>query len=66
MTTRIKISNFKGFGPQFANIIEGTEHDVVNPPKEYKKKFPNGRTGYWIMGVGQPVRILPDEFIKLD
>lgn len=39
------------------NLVVGTEHDVVEPPVEYSEKYPNGDGSYWVMGVGEPIRI---------
>lgn len=44
-------------GRAFANLTEGSEHEVVEPPKAYKDKYPNGEGSVWVMGVGEPVRI---------
>lgn len=56
---RVRISNFKGNSPAFANLINGTEHDVVECPKEYKSKY---GSDVWVMGVGEPIRLLNGEY----
>ena len=46
-------------GKQFANVvIPGSEHDVVSPPDMYV----NDRTGVWVMGIGEKVKILRGEY----
>jgi hypothetical protein len=63
---KIKIIHCIAFGPQFENLKDGSEHDVI---KEYYGRHPGrakkGRkhlAGYWIQGVGQPVVVLNGEF----
>ena len=52
----------KGFGGgAFANLLEGSIHAVITPPEGYY----NDATGKWVMGVGEPVRVLPREFIDV-
>lgn len=52
----------------FSNVTEmqiltvGSEHKIVDPPKEYKKKYPNSETSVWVMGVTEKVRVLQGEF----
>jgi len=55
---KIKITNCTANGRQFSNLIPGSIHDVIIPPKGYK----NGDRGYWVMGVGEPVLVLFNEF----
>lgn len=58
---RVKITYCNAAGQQFKNLSPGTEHDVINTPvgKEHLKE------GVWVMGVGEPVRILPDEYEEI-
>ena len=46
-------------GP-FENMTEGSVHTVINPPEEHKH-MTNGKD-VWVMGNGEPVRILSHEF----
>ncbi|KAF0198452.1 MAG: hypothetical protein FD170_3998 [Bacteroidetes bacterium] len=56
---RIKITKCLAHGKQFANVvIPGSEHDVVSPPDMYV----NDRTGVWVMGIGEKVKILRGEY----
>ena len=54
---RVKITRCTAQGMQFANLTPGSEHDVVNTPKGE-----NDKRGVWVMGVGEPVKVLYDEF----
>lgn len=54
----IQIKKVHAFGPAFKNLSPGSNHIVIEPPKGYK----NDHTGVWIMGVGEPVKVLSDEF----
>jgi hypothetical protein len=64
---RIRISDFRGYSNEFKNLTEGSEHMVIPPPEEYKEKYPNNpKVGYWVMGVTEPVRVLPGEFEVID
>ena len=59
--TKIKILRAIPCGAISKNLIVDSIHEVVEPPKEYKKKLPNGDGGYWVMGIGEPVRVLNHE-----
>jgi hypothetical protein len=59
---RVKITNFQGYSKNFVHLIEGSEHDVVETPSDYKSKFPNSSQTVWVNGVFEPVRLLPGEF----
>lgn len=54
----IKIDFCHANGPQFRNLRPGSIHRVVTPPDGYK----NDHTGMWVMGVGEPVKVLTEEF----
>ena len=54
---RIKITECGAVGKVFANLTPGSEHDVIAPPEAYKND-----KGTWVMGVGEPVKVLPNEF----
>ena len=55
---KIQIRVCGAFGPQFMNLLPNTIHTIIKPPKGFK----NNRDGYWVMGVGEPVRVLKGEF----
>jgi hypothetical protein len=59
---KIKIIHCDAFGPQFKNLIPNSEHDVVEPPSYYK----NDEKGVWVMGVGEPVKVLTNEYKKIE
>ena len=45
-------------GKVFENLTPKSEHEVVTPPEGYK----NDTSGVWVMGVGEPVKVLTNEF----
>lgn len=46
-------------GKRFENLIPNSIHETVTPPIGYK----NDHTGVWVMGVGEPVKLLSYEFV---
>lgn len=54
----VKVIKCEAHGKQFANLTPGSVHDVVTPPNGYQ----NDHTGVWVMGVGEPVKLLTREF----
>lgn len=59
---RVKVTFCKAVGSRFLNLTPNSEHDVVEPPKGYK----NDETGVWVMGVGDRVKLLSDEFTVIN
>lgn len=59
----VEITKVNAVGKQFSNLKPKTQHAVIEPPKEYKIKFPNSFITVWVMGNGEIVRLLSDEFI---
>ncbi len=55
---RIKIIRCNGYGEAFKNLIPNSEHEVIKPPVSYK----DDHKGEWIMGNGEPVKVLNNEF----
>ena len=55
--SKIQITQCTAFGKVFENLTPGSIHEVIAPPEEYKND-----TGTWVMGVGEPVKVLPHEF----
>lgn len=45
-------------GRQFANLTPGSIHEVVTAPEPYK----DDHKGLWVMGIGEPVKLLNGEF----
>ena len=58
----ICITRCEACGPQFSNIIPGSKHTVISPPEG----FSEDDKGVWVMGVGEPVKILNYEFRDLN
>ena len=56
-STKIQITECTAFGESFSNLTPGSIHDVIVPPETYKTD-----KGTWVMGVGEPVKVLPSEF----
>lgn len=59
---KIEITLCRAQGPQFKNLIPGSVHDVINPPPGFR----NDRRGVWVMGLGQPVKVLSNEYNTLE
>ena len=55
---KITITNCAAYGKQFANLTPGSIHDVIEPPSGYS----NDEKGVWVMGVGEPVKVLWHEY----
>lgn len=64
--TKIKVTRCHGHNPAFGNMTPNSEHDVVEPPEEHREKFPNNNASVWVMGVGEPVRLLAQEFTVIE
>ena len=54
----IKVTECGAVGKQFSNIIPGSVHMVIDPPAPYI----NDDRGIWVMGDGEPVKLLTGEF----
>jgi len=54
----IKITRCEAYGRVFENLKPGSIHKVVPVPEKYKLIG-----GIWVMGIGEPVRVLPREFV---
>lgn len=59
---KIKVVKCTAHGKQFLNLLPNSIHEVVTPPEGYE----NDHTGIWVMGIGEPVKLLPFEFTKID
>lgn len=55
---KITIKFCEAVGRQFANLTPGSVHEVIDPPMGYS----NDRTGVWVMGAGEPVKVLREEY----
>ena len=58
---KVKVIRCTAYNKAFSNILPDTIHEVVTPPNGYK----NDHTGVWVMGVGEPVKLLASEFISV-
>lgn len=58
---RVKVILCTAHGKKFSNLTPHSEHEVVTPPDGYK----NDHTGVWVMGVGEPVKLLTGEFTEM-
>lgn len=58
---KVKVTNCTASGKSFGNLTPNSIHQVVTPPSGYK----NDHTGVWVMGVGEPVKLLSNEFVSV-
>jgi hypothetical protein len=58
---KIKITICRAVGRQFLNLTPGSVHDVIAPPQGQ-----NNDRGIWVMGVGEPVKVLFGEFVDVE
>lgn len=54
----IQITRCMASGKAFDNLTPSSYHEIVNPPNGYK----NDIDGVWVMGIGEPVKVLDTEF----
>lgn len=54
----IEVINCIAQGRSFSNLIPKSQHVVVEAPEPYK----NDMSGVWVQGVGEPVKLLNEEF----
>ena len=59
---KIQIKNCNAVGGAFANITHNSTHEIIKPPNNYD----NYSNGVWVMGSGEPVKILNREFVFLN
>ena len=53
---KIEITHCTANGEIFSNIIDGSKHTLITPPKDRDK------TEFWVMGNGEPIRLMSGEF----
>lgn len=58
---KVKVTNCTASGKAFENLTPNSIHEIVTPPSGYK----NDHTGVWVMGVGEPVKLLSNEFVSV-
>ncbi len=58
---KVKVTRCTAHGKAFANLLPDSIHEVVTPPDGYK----NDHTGVWVMGIGEPVKLLANEFTEV-
>ena len=54
----VQIKSCDCFNPAFENITPGSIHQVISAPKSYA----DDANGVWVMGKGEPVKVLNYEF----
>lgn len=59
--TKLKVLRCNAAGNVFANLIPGSVHEIIEPPL-----LGNRERGEWVMGVGEPVLLLYEEFAYID
>ena len=59
---QVKVTQCSAYGKVFANLTPNSIHDIIAPPNSYK----NDHTGVWVMGIGEPVKLVTGEFSKVD
>ena len=59
---KIKITYCQAFGKQFENLTPDSIHDVIETPDRHKN---SEMKGVWVMGVGEPVKVLNEEYIEI-
>lgn len=55
--TQIRITACDAVGSQFENLTPGSVHNIIDAPEGFSDKG-----GVWVMGVGEPVKVLFREF----
>jgi len=55
---RIRITQCRAIGKAFDNLTPGSVHDVIETPEGELARL----SGVWVMGVGEPVKVLVDEY----
>lgn len=58
---KVRVTNCTALGKAFENLTPNSIHEIVTPPSGYK----NDHTGVWVMGVGEPVKLLSNEFVSV-
>lgn len=60
--SKVRVTRCTAFGPQFENLIPNSEHETMPTPKQYINEY---YPGVWVMGVGEPVKLLSNEYIVI-
>ena len=55
---KIKITKCEAFGKHFDNLTPGSIHEVIDCPFLDEGEI----EGVWVMGVGEPVKVLTNEY----
>lgn len=59
---KVRVIECNANGPQFANLLSGSEHETVASPMEEGSERMDG---VWVQGVGEPVKLLPGEYEEI-
>lgn len=62
---QIEIEFCNAVGPEFENLTPGSKHVIIDAPADQKPHNDNGKTGYWVNGVTEPVLVLFQEMTWL-
>jgi hypothetical protein len=57
---KVRIIEVRTGGKPWSNLTPGSVHQVVDAPKG----MPDNLAGVWVMGVGEPVKILVGEYVE--
>ena len=53
----LKVTHCGAFGEQFGNLTDGSVHTIIDAPEGK-----DNQRGEWVMGIGEPVLLLWNEF----
>ena len=57
LVNSLRVIHCNAFGNQFGNLTDGSVHSIIDPPEGQ-----DNQRGEWVMGVGEPVLLLYNEF----
>ena len=59
---KVKVTYCTAHGERFSNLTPNSIHKVIDPPEGEKNDY----KGVWVMGIGEPVKLLNNEFIAIN
>lgn len=63
---KIKVIQCRAQGESFKNLTPNSIHVIIDPPEgENNEGSGRGMRGVWVMGVGEPVKLLKGEYVFL-
>lgn len=57
----LKVTHCNAYGNQFENLTDGSVHPILDPPEGQ-----DNQRGEWVMGNGEPVLLLYNEFKHIE